>query len=202
MYIQRFPEKTRPRVFLGFLYLQAEDYGGAAEVFETARERSPRRQLILLRLGESYLQLERHEIARDLFREAHELDRSFSEPRLRYAAAERSLGNEERVAEILEPLSEREVIFSDELLEPFLAAGEYEPIIETRQRRIDILLDDHEEHNRDSMVRIGREYLRLIEDLFTGVGAPAAVRKAEELVEHFPEFERDVERVIEDIQSR
>lgn len=202
---ERTPKKTRPALFAGNLYMNMGMYEEAVEAFEEALSIASDRQYVLLFLTDAYNRLGEHEKALEVSKRAHELEPSFKEPLISYAVSARYLRDEELVSEILKPLSDSEIVFEDDLLEPFVRMGERDRVIDVRRERVDILTEPFMggdvSPSEDELNLIGREYGALIRAYRDNDQIPRAIEVGEEAADRFPQFKSAIENMIEQIRE-
>ncbi len=198
------PKKTRPLLFLGRLYFNIGANEKAVQILELALSTAPERQHVLILLGQIYNRLGEDEKALEVLKKSHELETSFKEPRMRYAAMLLYLGEEEEYERVIEPLSEEDIIFEDLLLEPFMERREYDRVIEIREKRIATLIDkfeqDPERPNDNDLENIWMEYQRLVQTYRNIDDLTKAIEVAERAGDQFPQLENAVQNLIESIK--
>ncbi len=200
------PEQTRALLFLGRFYLNIGQDQRAVEVLEKTLSTAPERQLVLITLGQSYNRTGEYEMAHEVFKKAHKLDPSFRDPLIHYAASFLYLGDEDSFERVVEPLSEREILFEEAFVEPLEKLGEYDTVIEIRERRVEEIVEElgsdpmklSEEEIRD----VWSEYRRLIQTYERIDDPHKAIEVAENAGENFPQLANVANEAIEAMEEK
>ncbi|MCR4285591.1 MAG: O-antigen ligase family protein, partial [Candidatus Kaiserbacteria bacterium] len=100
--IEEKPGDARIEVFISSFYRMIGNVDEAIKHLETARELSPRKQLIIFEQGFSYLQKQESAKALEYFKQAYDLGPQFMESRVLYAMSAMYVGDIELVNELIQ----------------------------------------------------------------------------------------------------
>ena len=100
--IEEKPGDARVEVFISSFYRMIGNVDEAIKHLETARELSPRKQLIIFEQGFSYLQKQESAKALEYFKQAYDLGPQFMESRVLYAMSAMYVGDIELVNELIQ----------------------------------------------------------------------------------------------------
>jgi O-antigen ligase/thioredoxin-like negative regulator of GroEL len=131
------PKDLRHRVFYGQLLLAYNEPEAAREQFARANEMSGgRKQVVLFQLAQSQTAAGDQAAALASYRQAYELDKDFSEPALRYAAAAIAAGEPATVTSVLNEQFGTTTVDSDILIQAYLEAENYQPVVSIFKKRL------------------------------------------------------------------
>jgi len=154
-----------------------------------AKELSPRRQDIYLEMGASYFSLGDTKKAIENFEYAIDLEPRNPEGIIRYAIAYLYSGNPEQANIYLQKLSPGILYSDDRILNAFVAAGQFEKVLEIWQNRVES--DPTNSTKRQSLVA---SYLKLGQ-------WNNAIAEIEKIIEINSEFKETGEYAINEIRA-
>jgi tetratricopeptide (TPR) repeat protein len=95
-----------------------------------------RKQVVLFQLAQSQTAAGDQAAALASYRQAYELDKDFSEPALRYAAAAIAAGEPATVTSVLNEQFGTTTVDSDILIQAYLEAENYQPVVSIFKKRL------------------------------------------------------------------
>ena len=182
------PGDARIHVFISSFYRMTGQADKAIEQLKIARELSPRKQQIIFEQGLTHLQKEEYAIARDYFKEAYELDTSYTEARIYYAIGAVYADQYGIVDEILTTEGHKNAFAqSDVAIQAVYRAKLYPRIIDMFERRIVI-------NPKDVQARTNLAYI-----LNESGDKGKAIETLQKAAEDMPEFKAQSEEFIKSI---
>jgi tetratricopeptide (TPR) repeat protein len=189
--IEKSPRDARLRLFLGALYNQYGVLEEAQEQFRIAQELSPNKQSIIIQRANSLFNAGDYAGAQALFREAHELDPSFDEPRILYAVASLYAGDEELSDQLLEGIRQTSSLTGNHfLLNGYANLGRYDKLLPIWLKRI-----EQHPNNADMYISLAAIYNELgrYQD---------AVNAIERAIELNPALEEQGAQILQELQTQ
>lgn len=184
------PGELRHRVFYSQLLMAYGQYEAAVEQLETANEMgNGQKQDVLLQLSAAYRAAGDMEAAVDTARQAYELDTSFDEPAIRYAAALIRADRQEEAETLLEEHFNTTMLDHDRLIQAYAAIEDYAAIVPIYENRL-------EENPNEP-----RAYVALATLLVRADRDAEAIAVLEDLKEIAPNNTDQIDEMIERIQS-
>ncbi|MEX0924389.1 MAG: O-antigen ligase family protein [Candidatus Paceibacterota bacterium] len=198
---ESFPHDTRPYVVWGQMLTEAGQFELAEERLLSGLETSPHKQMIMFQLMSIHVEQGQYEEAVEWSKRAFELNPDYDQARIRYAIALRYAGEMEQAEEVLEPLGES-ALFSDQLLGPYLARGEYEELIAVRRQRVEILNERLEASEDPSVLeQVAQERVLIAVTYYEMGDSERAIQEFESIKADYPNFASQIDSYIERIQE-
>lgn len=202
-----FPDETRPHLFWGLMLMRYDKNEQAVQALERAHELSPTKPRIMLQLGNAYLRNGQYEKGAEIIKQVRELVPDMERAKVMHAMALRYQGKEEKVNEVLSSMSEEEILFNDRLLQPYAVTEQYGKLIDTRQKRLDILNKrlaerEKQEKSTSSVVQdIVQESVSLAAAYERDGEKGEAVRVIRDARDRFPRFESQLTNFIKQLEG-
>lgn len=188
--VEEKPGDARIHVFISSFYRMTQKFDQAIEHLAIARSLSPDKQQIIFEQGLAALQTNDTESALNFFREAFELDQSFTQARVFYAAAALFAGQSEIVNEIIETDRHKSFFAHNDLaLQAAYQGKHYDVLLDMFETRI-------QEAPTDPQLRVN---LAVIYNESGDV--ESAIRVLEEAGESIPSFKAQSEGFISDLRA-
>jgi O-antigen ligase len=188
------PNDARAHVFIASFYRSLgtpESLDKSIEQLKRARELSPRKQQIIFEQGLAELQKQNKTGARDYFKEAYELDTSYTEARTFYVMASIAAGEPKLFDELIVTPEQKDSFFVNELaLQIVYGAKNMEITKKIFEYRI-------EKNPKDSQLRASLAYV--LNESGDTAGAIQILKKAGEDI---PEFKTQAEQFMADMAKQ
>lgn len=126
----------------GLLLYSYEKYDEALLFLEKARQLSPKKQVVLLRMVDAHIAKKDYEKARQTAKYTYELEPNYEASRITYASAAVYTGNNELASKILNERYSTDTLFDLTLLQAYAETKQYDKIIETYKKRLTEKPDD------------------------------------------------------------
>lgn len=183
------PEDARARLSFVTLLSSFQQYAEELQQLAIAEKLTPRKQPVLFEEGTVYLNTKQYAKAREVFKEAFELEPRFDDARLIYATGAIYAGDVKLLEELLLPRYGTTLVFDQRILRAYAGSGEYEKVAAIWQKKI---AEDPE--NASYHVSLGAAYLLL--------GRRAeAITEIEKAIELNPAFKVQGEFYINEIRA-
>lgn len=147
-------EDARLQVFMGSFLNGIGMPAEALPYLEKASALSPTKQIILFELGASYTQLGRHKEALETLKKAYELEPSYRQAALSYAAAAIHAGDSALTSQILTPIYGTTVVDNDQILAAYFQTKQYSIVTKIWEERV-----KNDPNNLQSRVSLAAAYL-------------------------------------------
>ena len=183
------PDDVRILIFQASFYRGMGRTQDAIPVLERAKEISPEKQQIYFELGLAYADKGEYEKAAEIFKTAYELEPSFSQARMFYAAGLIYKGDLEAVHALITPQYALEYAKSEVVTRALLERKNYTELEQVFTTRI-------ENAPSDLQMRVSLAYVQNMADRKDD--AIATIRKA---IEDFPSFKQQGEQYIASIEA-
>ena len=134
--IERTPKDARYYVLLGVMLNHHGRGDLSLPYLQKAVELSPQKQTILFELGVAQLLSNNLDAALGTFKKASELDPSFSDAKLIYAAGAIYAKKFDLANSILATMDPKTVLYEDRILQAYYSAGEYKKVVDTWKARV------------------------------------------------------------------
>jgi O-antigen ligase len=187
--LEETPNDMRYHAFYGIFLRNIGDYPGALVALEKAHELSPRKQSILFEIGSTQLSARDFVSAKATFKEAWDLEPSYSDAKLLYAVALLYNKEDALAAEILASLPPNMVLFDDRLVGALVDVGQYSVLVDIFTRRIQAGNDELQTN-----ISLAVSLLRMGE-------RQSSIETLESFIERKPEHTAELEPYIKQIKE-
>lgn len=187
--LERVPNDARYRLFYGIFLSRFGSYEEAIKQVEEARKLSPNKQQMYLELSNDFLLAGKTKEALEASKTAYELDTSYEEAKFMYGLTLLIAGDKITSSQILSEIPESKVIFDNRYLTALLSIGQYEQIIATVKKRIEL-----DPSNLQHRITLTAAYLQAGK-------RDEAVKTLEELIVLNPSFKDQGEYYIKEIKA-
>jgi len=187
--IETDPENPRYPIFLGALLNRLGAYDDALMVLNGALEKSPRRQLLLFEIGNSYLQKQDYNNALATYRKAFELDTHFTEARRFYIAAAIYAGDLVLVQDLSDGVPDLVLAREPLILQAYADTNQPLMLVRLWSARVEELPDDPQTN-----LSLAAAYLQAGD-------AESAIATVQKVIKLDPEFEAQGQQIIQQIRD-
>jgi O-antigen ligase/Flp pilus assembly protein TadD len=186
--VENKPDDARVRVFISSFYRMSGQVDKAIEQLVKARELSPKKQQIIFEQGLAHLQKGEYATATTLFKEAYELDTSYTEAKHYYAIGLLYDGNADAARGLLDTEDARRAFSQSDLaVQATYVAKEYPLLVELFKYRI-------EANPSDTQARTNLAYIQN-----ESGDRDAAIETLNKAAADIPEFEPQAKQFIADL---
>lgn len=133
---QEMPPDAHNLYLTGLLLYSYGKYDEALSFLEKARELSPRKQIILLKIVEVYIAQKNYEKAYQLAKYIYKLEPAYDAGRITYAATAIYVGEDEMSSKLLTERYNTDTIFDFLILQAYAETKQYNKLIEVYKKRI------------------------------------------------------------------
>lgn len=184
------PFNARAPYFGGVMHDTFGDHEGAAELLHIARERSPRKQTILIALGANALTRGDNAAAMQYFKEAHESAPEYDSARLYYAVGAVRTNDRALLDTLLPEILKEGNALDRQLLAAYASLKRYDEIVALAREHIKLFPDDQQAR------------LMLAVALFEGGNPAAAIATLEEAKRAIPAIAAQADALIAQIRQQ